>query len=109
MKILLDECITKLLKAHLANHTVYTVANMKWLGMKNGNLLRSAVNEGFDVLLTIDKNLQFQNNMNNYNIALVILDTKSSKLEPLMEFIPIFEKQKDSFEKGNIYILKKDK
>ena len=45
--------------------------------------------------------------MKDYKIALVILDSKNSKLETLMEFIPIFEKQIDSFEKGKVYIIKK--
>lgn len=108
MKILLDECITKLLKKQLINHTVFTVANMNWLGMKNGNLMKSAIKEGFDILLTIDKNLQFQNNMNEYGISIVIFDSHNSKLETLVSFIPIFEKQIDSFEKGKVYIIKKD-
>ena len=107
MKILLDECVTKLLKKQLANHTVFTVANMNWLGMKNGNLMKSAINEGFDILLTIDKNLQFQNNMNEYAISIVIFDSHNSKLETLISFIPIFEKQLNSFEKGKVYIIKK--
>ena|ERR1035437_8080776 len=109
MKILLDEYITKLLKSHLANHTVFTVANMNWLGKKNGNLMKSAVVEGFDILLTIDKNLQFQNNMKDYEITLVIFDSQNSKIETLIDFIPIFEMQINSFEKGKIYVLKKDK
>ena len=57
MKILLDECVTKLMKNQLTNHTVFTVANMNWLGMKNGDLMKSTVADGFDILLTIDKNL----------------------------------------------------
>ncbi|MCX6352998.1 MAG: hypothetical protein NTX03_14245 [Bacteroidetes bacterium] len=105
MKILLDECITKTLKKHLVNHTVYTVANMDWVGMKNGNLMTRAIAEGFDVLLTIDKNLQFQNNMKDYKIAIVIFDSHNSKLESLLSFVPIFENQMNDFEKGKVYVL----
>ena len=105
MKILLDECITKTLKKHLVNHTVFTVANMNWLGKKNGNLMKSAIAEGFDILLTIDKNLQFQNNITEYNIVIVIFDSKNSKLESLLPFIPVFEKLISSFEKGKVYSL----
>ena len=109
MKILLDECVTKSLKKHLENHDVYTVADMNWLGKKNGNLMRCAIEEGFDILLTIDKNLQFQNNMNDYKIAIVIFDTFNSKLESILKFIPDFEKQIDRYEKGKVYLIEKQK
>ncbi len=58
MKILLDECVTKHLKPHLAEHEVYTVRDMQWSGVKNGELLTLCVKHGFDILLSIDKNLQ---------------------------------------------------
>ena len=57
MKILLDECVTKHLKLYLADFDVYTVREMQWSGIKNGKLMSLCVEHGFDVLLTIDKNL----------------------------------------------------
>jgi len=107
MKILLDECVTKKLKKHFSLHQVFTVANMNWLGMKNGNLMRNAINEGFDIILTIDKNLQFQNNMIEYNISIVIFHCENSKIETLIQFIPEFENQLTSFEKGKVYKIEK--
>jgi hypothetical protein len=47
--------------------------------------------------------------MKDYEITLVIFDSPNSKIETLIEFIPIFEKQIGSFEKGKVYIIKKDK
>jgi predicted nuclease of predicted toxin-antitoxin system len=105
MKILLDECVTKKLKQHLASHQVFTVANMNWLGLKNGNLMRKAIAEGFDILLTIDKNLQFQNNLIDNNLSIVILHCENSKIETLIKFIPEFEKQVAVFEKGKVYSI----
>jgi predicted nuclease of predicted toxin-antitoxin system len=93
MKILLDECVTKKLKKHLEIHKVFTVANMNWLGLKNGNLMKKAIEEGFDVILTIDKNLQFQNNMNRYEVSIVIFHCENSKIETLIPFVAEFENQ----------------
>ena len=66
MKILLDECVTKRLKQHLKEYEVFTVTQMRWNGLKNGKLLTECVNNTFDLVLTIDKNLMFQQNLDKY-------------------------------------------
>ena len=66
MKILLDECVTKHLKAHLTEHEVLTVREMQWGGTKNGKLLALCVEHSFEMLLNIDKNLQYQHNLDKY-------------------------------------------
>ncbi len=66
MKILLDECVTKHLKPYLASHEVSTVKEMNWSGIKNGKLMTLCVENNFDILLTIDKNLQHQQNVYKY-------------------------------------------
>lgn len=104
MKILLDECITKHLTPYLLNHEVSTVAKEGcWSGIKNGQLMTVAVIAGFEVLLTIDKNFQHQQNIGKYNLAVVVLDTPSSKLEILIKYLPAFEQQLSSLAKGNAY------
>ena len=105
MKILLDECITKHLKHYLLNHEVSTVAKEGLSGIKNGHLITVAVVAGFEVLLTIDKNFQHQQNIGKYNLAVVVLDTPSSKLEILTKYLPAFEQQLSTFTKGNAYTL----
>ena len=59
MKILLDECIDRRLARELKGHTVKTVPQMGWAGIKNGRLLAAAEKE-FDVFVTVDRNLSFQ-------------------------------------------------
>ena len=100
MKILLDECVTKHLKPYLPGHEVSTVAKQGWSGVKNGQLMTVAASEGFEVLLTIDKNFKHQQNIGEYNLVVVVLDTPSSKLE----ISPCIEQQLSSFAKGNAYI-----
>jgi predicted nuclease of predicted toxin-antitoxin system len=105
MKILLDECVTKRLKPHLSRHEVATVNEKGWTGLKNGQLMAAASADGFDLLLTIDKNIQHQQNIGNYPLIVVILNTPSSKLEILVTFLPALEQQLPAFVKGNAYLV----
>lgn len=64
----LDECIPRKLKAHLAEHECRTVSEAGWAGKRNGELLRLA--EGsFDVFLTLDKGVQYQQRSNPFGRA----------------------------------------
>ncbi len=105
MKILLDECVTKYLKPHLPLHDVSTVAKEGWSGFKNGQLMTVAIIAGFDVLLTIDKNIQHQQDTGKYNLIVAVLNASSSKLEMLFKYLPAFEQQLLSFKKGNAYLI----
>ena len=62
MKILLDECVPKPLKSELPGHTVRTVRDMGWDSIKNGQLLALAAEHLFDALVTVDRNMQYQQN-----------------------------------------------
>lgn len=86
MKLLLDECVTRFLKRDLVGHQVSTVADAGFRGLKNGALLRAA-SERFDALITVDRNLPFQQNINTLPIAVLLLiaaGTKYSDLKPLV-------------------------
>ena len=87
MKILLDECVTKHLKPHLSGYQVSTVRELGWSGVKNGRLMTLCVENGFDILLTIDKNLQHQQNLEKYPVTIIILNSYSSKVEELVEYV----------------------
>ena len=107
MKILLDECVTRKLKQHLTEFEVRTVVEMNWSGLKNGELLSEAVTEKFDILLTIDKNIGHQQNVNNYKIAVVVLDAEKSKIDFLLRLLPEFKEQIDGFEAGKLHLIEK--
>ncbi len=62
MKLLLDESLPRRLKSLFADHETRTVPEMGWQGTKNGELIRLAAAE-FDVFLTADQNLQYQQNL----------------------------------------------
>lgn len=58
MKLLLDECTPKRLKKDFVGHEIFTVDETGFKGMKNGKLLRAASDDGFEVLITVDQNIQ---------------------------------------------------
>ncbi|WPP48813.1 DUF5615 family PIN-like protein [Catalinimonas niigatensis] len=103
MKILLDECVTKKLKFALAGSQVFTVTEMGWSGLKNGNLLTKAANENFDILLTIDKNMQHQQNVKQFPIAVVVFNVSRNKIEEFQPLLKIFYRDISSFKKGKVY------
>ncbi|MEX8546666.1 MAG: DUF5615 family PIN-like protein [Mucilaginibacter sp.] len=107
MKILLDECVTKHLKAHLNEYEVFTVREMHWSGIKNGKLMSLCVENNFDILLTIDKNLQYQQNLEKYPVTIVVFNSYTSKAEELIKFLPSFRTQLADFKKHKAYLINK--
>lgn len=79
MRILIDECLDWRLCRLLGDHFCRTVQSMGWSGIKNGELLRRA-QEDFDLFITGDLNLQFQQNFHSINLAIVILAADSTRL-----------------------------
>ncbi len=73
MKVLLDEQLPHRLRKHLGAHDVFTVDYMGWAGLKNGELLGVAEADGFEVFLTGDKNLSYQQNLAGRRMAIITL------------------------------------
>ncbi|HEX8709437.1 MAG TPA: DUF5615 family PIN-like protein [Pyrinomonadaceae bacterium] len=87
MKLLLDECLDRRLAKDLAGRDVKTVPQMGWAGIKNGELLTLAEKE-FDIFITVDKNLSFQQNLPKFNIAVLVLHATSNRLADLRLLAP---------------------
>lgn len=107
MKILLDECVTKRLKKHLEEFEVYTVRELELSGIKNGKLMNYCVDNSFDILLTIDKNIMYQQNLGKCPVTIVVMNCITSKLEELVTFLPSFKSQVDKFQKHQAYLIDK--
>ncbi|MEN9599724.1 MAG: hypothetical protein RL596_2043 [Bacteroidota bacterium] len=88
MKLLLDENLPKQLKIDFPNHQVFTVADMGWTGIKNGQLLQLMIDNKFDAFLTFDKNLQYQQNFTKYSIAVFVLSAKINTYKELTFLSP---------------------
>ena len=89
----------------LVEFEVFTVRELELSGIKNGKLMTYCAENNFDILLTIDKNLMFQQNLEKYPVTIVVFNCLSSKIEELALFIPSFEKQINSFEKHKAYLI----
>ena len=87
MKILLDECVDRRLATEISRHDVKTVPQMGWAGIKNGDLLVLAEKQ-FELFVTVDRNLSFQQNLTRYNIAVVILRARTNRLRDLRPVVP---------------------
>jgi predicted nuclease of predicted toxin-antitoxin system len=91
MRILFDQATPVPIRTYLADHEVRTAAQQGWEKLKNGELLAAAEAEGFDVLLTTDKNMRYQQNLSGRRIAVVVLGLQQwPSLRPLVQRIARF-------------------
>lgn len=88
MRVLLDEQLPRRLARELTGHNVRTVQQVGWSGLKNGELLGRAADDGFEVFLTADQNLQFQQNISRARLGVVVLVASSNKLVDLLPLVP---------------------
>ncbi|WP_299290474.1 DUF5615 family PIN-like protein [uncultured Mucilaginibacter sp.] len=99
MKILLDENMPTKVKYDFGDgFNVSTVRDMDWLGKKNGELLGLAAFNGFDIFITLDKNLKNQQNLNKVDLKFIVLlakDNKHQTLQPYIEKVRLVLKSKD--------------
>ncbi|MEO5740727.1 MAG: DUF5615 family PIN-like protein [Vicinamibacterales bacterium] len=87
VRILLDESLPRPLVQSLIGHEVSTVRDESWTSLTNGALLQRAVNT-FDVVLTADQNIEFQQNLTTLPLAVVVLVAESNRLESLEPLVP---------------------
>ena len=90
MKILLDENPHIRFKNLFDNniHHVFTIRDMDWLGIKNGDLLKLMEENFFDILIAVDKNLPYQQNINNLPVTVIILNVKRNVLKRITALYP---------------------
>ena len=106
MNVLIDECAPKALKAFLTKHghESRTVQEAGWAGKQNGELLKLAEAQ-FDILVTVDTDLRYQQNLKGRRIAIVILDYSSNRLEHLRKYFAACALAVDKIKPGEIVQL----
>lgn len=87
MKVFVDECVDWRLSRDIVGHEVRTARQMGWSTIKNGELLALAAKE-FDVFVTVDRNLSFQQNLPAFEIAVIVIRARSNRLADLKPFVP---------------------
>ena len=101
MKLLLDECVDQRLANEIKNHLVTTVPQMGWAGKENSDLLLLA-EQFFDVFITTDQNLSFQQDLSKFNIAVLLLYAPTNRLADLKPLIPKIISSLPKLKTGNI-------
>jgi hypothetical protein len=77
LKILFDQGVPVPLRDQLNGHNIYTTFELNWSSLSNGELISIAEQQGFDIFLTTDKNLKYQQNLSQRTIGIVVLSTTS--------------------------------
>ena len=91
MKILLDHNLDRRLKNYLSQSGIETTQEKGWADVVNGELLRLAEGDGFDVLITADTNIRSQQNLTNRKIAILILRAFNNRLTTHVQMIDVLE------------------
>ena len=107
MKIILDECVPYRFKQELAEYDSTTVSDHGLGSLENGKLL-SAIQTDFDVLITVDKNLPHQQNLERYELAVIVLDTTTSQLHELKRLVPALKETLQSIAPKQLVKLKSE-
>lgn len=102
MKIIIDECVPHIVKKRLPEREIKTVQEMGWAGMKNGELLK-LVEAEFDIFITSDKNLRYQQNLQDRTIAILLLP--SNQVPIIENLLPQIDKALDLIEPNDFVEL----
>lgn len=105
MRVLLDESLPRSLIRHLSEVTVETVFDRGWAGLTNGRLLTVAAAR-FEVFLTADQNLQYQQNLQGYDIGVVVLAAMSNRADDLKPLVPAAIEACRSVRPGQVHVVR---
>lgn len=101
MKVLLDESVPKALGFELEGHFVRTVQVMGWSGLSNGRLLAVMAENAFEVLITCDQNIEYQQNA-ALPVALIVLIAPDNRVPTILSLAPALRKALGSILQGQI-------
>ena len=101
MRLLLDECAPRRLRKGFPGHTVRTIEEAGLKGLKNGALLRAA-SMNFDLLVTVDKNIEYQQNPEQLPMAILILSVVNNRYEFIAPLLPKALEKLESLIKNEI-------
>ena len=88
MKVLLDENLPHQMRQEIVGHDVFTVAYMGWSGIENGELLERAAASDFDVLISNDRGLEYEQNLGSLPIAVIVLLAPANTIEAIRPLYP---------------------
>ncbi|HBY60825.1 MAG TPA: hypothetical protein DEH78_13465 [Solibacterales bacterium] len=102
MRILLDECIDQRLRLSFAGHDCQTAGYAKLAGLKNGVLIAAAESAGFEILITTDQEIPYQQNLSGRRVSIMILGASTNRLSDLQRLVPAVLRTLDSITDGQL-------
>ncbi|MDQ3130508.1 MAG: hypothetical protein M3Q99_07085 [Acidobacteriota bacterium] len=102
---LLDECLPRKLKREFVGHEVFTIDEAGFKGLKNGKLIQAAGEGGFEFLISVDKNIEHQQNKINLPLAVLVLSAKANRIESLLPLMAEASKALESIKIGEIITI----
>lgn len=105
MRVLLDDSLPRTLIGHLSSVVVETVYDRGWSGLKNGELLQRA-SESFDVFLTADQNLPYQQNLAGHGIRVVVLAAVTNRVADLLPLLEPALEAANELEVGEVRVVR---
>ena len=105
MRVLIDECLNWRLGRGLTGHFCASVQDMGWSGIRNGELVEKMQQELFDVFITGDRNLQFQQNLPDAGVAVVVLRAGSTRLAETLPLMSLLQALLPNLKPGTVTFL----
>jgi len=104
-KVLLDENLPNPLKKHFSEEfDVKTVYDYEWQALKNGELLKAITEEGINFLITGDRNLRYQQNLDKHLLQVVVLISYDNRYKTLKPWVPQIEEAMTGMQKEDKFI-----
>lgn len=104
MHILLDECVHAGIKRAFSGHTVKTVPEAGWSGIKNGKLL-ALIAGHFDVFLTIDQNIRHQQNLTNLPFAILFVSVPNNMIDSYLSLFDLMKETVEKLQPGEVRVI----
>jgi len=102
MRILIDECIDQRLRNALPEHDCKTARYAGLAGLENGDLLAAAEKAWFEVFLTVDQGIEYQQNLTTRKLRIIIFRANSNRLKDLLPLVPTCLARIKSLELGKV-------
>jgi hypothetical protein len=102
MRLLVDECVPRPLVRDLGAHDAHHVVDLGWSSKRNGELLKIMLEGGFEAFPTVDRNLQFQQNLQWSRIAVVVAVARTNRLAELRPLVPAIPGALDRIRPGEV-------
>ncbi len=105
MRVLLDECVPRKFVRDVSGHEVVTVPEAGFAGKSNGELLALAEQAGFEVFLTLDRGIEYQINLRERRIGVVLIRARTNRLSDLKPLVPEILRAIDSIRPGELILV----